>query len=862
MRILRPMCASPSRLSSPPALQVHKFGGTSVRDPERLRAVALLVKEHATRSRIVVVSSAMAGVTDALVAAARAAADGGGDTGTGDTVVVKWEALLQRHLAVVAALGGPREQALRETVNTHFASLRRLLDALAIVRENIPRIHDSIVILGEKLAVRFIAEALAQEGVSARAMDADTFLDTDDRFGEARVLEGTSQRLTRSALLPLVQEGCIPVVTGFCGRAPSGATTTLGRGGSDLSATLLGAALQADEVVIWTDVDGVYSADPREVKEARVIPQLSYREAAEMSFYGAKVLHQRTLIPVERQRIPVRVKNSFNPGAPGTYLCERSFVGALSAKAVGALRHYGLVSVEGKGMAGVPGVASRLFAALADEDISVTMISQSSSEASICVAIPEAQLSRAEAVLKEAFRGELSRGSIDDISVRPGVGLMAIVGMGMSHAPGVAGRLMATLGKQGINILAIAQGSSEVSISVAIAAAQVSQALRSVHREFGLAHEDIEQVASDRFDVIVFGAGNIGRALVQLVLQRKSYIRERFSMTPHVVAWIDRSGYILNPTGLTEQRLLRALQQKSDKVPIAAMPGASPADALTAIKAALSFRLCRPVLVDVSDADVAADLFLHAFARGCDVVTANKKPLAGDAAVYQRVRAAAQEAGRLLRAEATVGAGLPVIDTLEILLGTGDRVAAIEGCLSGTLGFILSRVESGKSLSSAVREAHGNGYTEPDPVVDLSGIDVARKALILGRISGLVVDAPLAPEGLVDAAWMGLDLETLLARVCTLDDALRRRAAQADAAGEVLRYMARVTQGRVAVGLRSVPKTSAAGRLSSSENLVVFRSSQYDAVPLMVTGPGAGVDVTAMGVLGDILRVAAERGEA
>ncbi|HEX9109260.1 MAG TPA: ACT domain-containing protein, partial [Longimicrobiales bacterium] len=581
-------------------------------------------------------------------------------------------------------------------------------------------------------------------------------------------------------------------------------------------------------------------------------------------YYGGKVLHPRTIIPVAGPGIPVRIRSSFEDAVDGggTLVDGRSTPGSHPVKCISAVRGHALVSVEGKGMAGVPGVAARVFQALAAERISVTMISQSSSEASITLAIPAADALGAETALKREFRTDITQGQVDDVVVRPGIGIIAAVGLGMSHTPGIAGRVMTALGRAGTNVRAIAQGSSELNISVAVEEGDVDGAVRAVHRAFGLHRVDTGDDAPNRLDLILLGSGKIGRALVELVLDRRQHFLGRFGLEARIVALADRSGYLLRPSGIPAGELAEALSAKAAARPLAAFPGGSAAQApaATFVREALRHRLVRPILVDVSDADDSAPALLEALAAGCDVVTANKKPLAGSYAQFQSLMAAAAEAGALLRSEATVGAGLPIIDTMMMLLATGDRLTGVEGCLSGTLGFVLSQVEDGVAFSTAVARAEELGYTEPDPVADLSGADVARKALILARISGLVQgEVPLKLEGLVDAGLAGLPRGELHRRLQEYDGPIAARAAAARERGAVLRYLARVADGRVEVGLTAVPRDSAPGTLRGTDNLVLFRSERYADRPLVVVGPGAGVSVTAMGVLTDIARIAAER---
>lgn len=831
---------------------VYKFGGTSVGSAERMIRAARLVLGAPEGCGVVVVASAMAGVTNALLDASARAADG---DGAGAMEVIR--GLEDRHAQVLSDLGG--DEAVAHRLARMFGQIRDLLRAAELIRELTPRTHDRLMASGEKLSVPLVSLALRRQGAESVALFADAFLETDGAFGEATPLAGVADRTIAAAIRPHLDAAVIPVVTGFCGRAPDGATTVFGRGGSDLTATVLAGALRADEVTLWSDVDGVFTADPRVVADARVIPQLHYREAAELSFYGAKVLHPRTMIPIADHDIPVRSRSTFHPQAPGTVVDGNLTAGSHPVKGISAVRGQCLLSLEGKGMAGVPGVAARLFAALARHRISVTMISQSSSESSICIAVPADQAGRAESAMKSAFRGDLAAGMVEEIVRRDHVGLVAAVGLGMAHTPGMAARLFGALGTERVNILAVAQGSSELNVSLAVDASDVDRSIRAIHRSFGLHRRDTGEDARHAMDLILLGCGQVGRQLLELVAARREAVAARFGLELRVVAVSDRSGFVLEPLGLDDDALGDLVAHKRAGRSLAKHPrGTAEGDSAAMLGEITSWRLSRPVLVDVT-ATGQAILAWHAAAEaGCDVVTANKVPLAGSPEDYQALVQGFARRGRLLKAEATVGAGLPVVDTLEMLVATGDRLVGVRGCLSGTLGLVMSRLEQGEALSDIVREASLAGYTEPDPVDDLCGRDVARKALILARWSGL--EPPeVSLEGLVDPSLAGLGLDELVEHLRALDAPLAARADRARGEGKVLRYVAEVTAERIVVGLQAVPLDTPIGRLQGTDNTLVLRSERYATRPLVITGPGAGVDVTAMGVLADILRIAAER---
>lgn len=830
-------------------IEVHKFGGTSVLGAERMRVAADLLIEASKGARVVGVASAMSGVTNLLVDAVSAAR-----AGERAKVAAALEKIRSMHAQALDAVEGP-SGPVRDEVTRIIGDLENVLRGAELVGEVTPRTRDRVVATGEKLSVRVLALILRQKGVKATALDSDTFIDTDANYSDANPLAFVTDRAIDSALRPMLERGEMPVVTGFMGRAPDGSTTTFSRGGSDFTATLLGGALNADEVTIWTDVDGVYTTDPRIVPGASLIPQLNYREAAEMSFYGAKVLHQRTMIPVASKRIAVKVRNTLNPSAPGSVVDGRSSPGPHPVKAVTAVRDQALISLEGKGMSGVPGVSARLFACLAARGISVTMISQSSSESSVCLAVPGADALNAEAALKREFRADIARGDIEDVGVRSKVALVAAVGLGMAHTPGVSGNVFTALGECGVNVLAIAQGSSELNITLAVDEAEAPDAVAAIHERFAL-DQPSAGTGPRVTDLLVMGCGQVGRAFIELVRQRA----ERAGTTERlrIVGIADRGAYLLKAGGLSAGQIDAALKAKAGGGSLAGVEGAVKAasgpEAMVA--AAESVRLRSPVLVDVSDSDGAGRLIASALRAGMDAVTANKRPIADSWEDFCAIRAASASSGRTLRAEATVGAGLPVIDTLDMLLATGDEVRSIEGCFSGTLGFITTALQDGAAFSEAVSKAVELGYTEPDPVTDLSGGDVARKAVILARLSGISTsDEPAQLTGLVDRAWMGLDRAELMRRVRTLDGAFEGKVKRAKARGEVLRFTASVKPGAIRVGPVTVPMDSALGALRGTDNMIVFHTACYDQRPLVITGRGAGAVGTAMGVLTDVLRL-------
>jgi aspartokinase/homoserine dehydrogenase 1 len=827
---------------------VHKFGGASLADSTAVRHAVEIVQSYRPGPPVVVVS-AMAGVTDALLEVARQA-----ETGDERTVESLIAQLRSRHAEAARALlpGGRSRAHLLAYVAKVFDELESLAQGLRLVRELTVRTSDYMVARGERLSARLFAAALDQAGTKARYVDALNVIHTDAAFGQASPDFVRTDRSAQRTLLPLVARGIVPVVPGFLGATPMGEVATLGRGGSDLTATLLGRALGAPQVLLWKDVPGLLTADPRVVPDARVIPQLHAREAAELAYYGAKVLHPRALIPLAGRRIPIYVRPFADPKSPGTEVSERAAPGRFPVKALTAAGGQALITVTGNGMLGVPGIAARTFAALHSRKISVSLISQASSEHSICFSVPEPFAADARRSLLREFQGEIARREIDGVEVSLGMATVAVVGLGMHGTPGVAAGVFSALAGGGINVVAIAQGSSELNISVVVSANEVAEAQRRIHTAFQLSRiAGGSVVQAERMELLLLGFGQIGRALASLLGQV-----ERSNLSLRVVAVIDRSGFVFDPKGISARRLAALAGAKHKGRRLADLPDGSPASADEAVAHIAGYALTRPVLVDLT-ADDTAGALQHALTHGMDLVLANKRPLADKRAVSDALWQTARARGRRILHEATVGAGLPIIDTYHKLVESGDRVARIEGLLSGTLGYVLSEVSDGVPFSRAVRSAMDKGYTEPDPREDLSGMDVARKALILARLLGYPGELSRnAVESLVPKWARTLTLEEFVTRLKELDAPWKRRVEAAAAKDAVLRYVALVTPARIVVGVRSVPRTSPFAAIKGSDNQLVFTTARYKANPLVITGPGAGAEVTAAGVLNDILRLA------
>jgi len=830
------------------APHVHKFGGASLADSAAVRRAVDILQSHHPEPAVVVVS-AMAGVTDALLAVAQQA-EGGNER----TLAPLIGQLRTRHAEAARALlpAGRARTAMLAHITEVFEELEALAGGLRRLRELTARTTDVVISRGERLSARLMAAALDAAGTKARYVDALEVVHTDNAFGQASPDFVHTDRSALAILGPIIAGGFIPVVPGFIGATPTGEVATLGRGGSDLTATLLARALGARQVSLWKDVPGLLTADPRVVPDARVIPRLHAREAAELAYYGAKVLHPRALIPLAGRRIAIHIRPFEDPDSPGTEVSEQVEPGRFPVKALTAAGGQALITVTGNGMLGVPGIAARTFAALHARRISVSLISQASSEHSICFSVPEPFAADARDSLMQEFQGEIGRREIDGVEVTPAMATVAVVGLGMHGTPGVAAGVFSALAAGNLNVVAIAQGSSELNISVVVAASDAAEAQRRIHAAFQLSRiAGGSVIRPERMEVVLLGFGQIGRALASLLARV-----DRPALSLRVAAVIDRSGFIFDPEGISPRRLAGLASEKRKGRRLADLPKGQAATAEAAVAHIAGYALTRPVLVDLTADDTVAALE-QALTHGMDLVLANKRPLADRRSVSEGLRQTARARGRRILHEATVGAGLPIIDTYHKLVESGDRVERIEGLLSGTLGYVLSEVSAGVPFSRAVRSAKTKGYTEPDPRDDLSGIDVARKALILARLLGYQGELrQSAVESLVPKWGRDLSMADFLGRLDEVDAQWKRRVDEAAAQGSVLRYLAQVTPTKVAVGVQAVPLASPLAGIKGSDNQLVFTTARYKSNPLVITGPGAGAEVTAAGVLNDILRLA------
>jgi aspartokinase/homoserine dehydrogenase 1 len=845
---------------------VLKFGGSTVGSPERLARVLGVVESTATQPRVVVVS-ALADTTDRLIAACDRAVMG--DMRGAEVIVAGLRTL---HVEVLAGALGIAEAEAMAVVDPIFArfveaddaagrarepalpaageaaasapqvGLRRVLRGIAALGEVSVRSRDLVLAHGELLSSALVAAALCRRDQQAVAVDARAWVVTDERHGEARVDWPATQ--ARIDALAEAWAATITVHTGFIAAAPSGVTTTLGRNGSDYTAALLAKGLRAAAMTIFTDVPGVMTADPSIVPEAYPVEHLSYGETLELATLGFRMLHPRTMVPLIESGVPLWIRDVADLAVQGTRIDAEGATDPERPTCVASLEGMALVELEGTHRSEGLSIGARALRALASAGVDYFAETQAPFGNGVAVIVEGPDAARAREAFADEFARDIDRGAVAAPSVRPGVGVLTLVAETMGRTPNVAGRFYGALGSAGINVLASTQGASQRAISCVVAGDELSLAVRTVHTAFNLARE--------RVDLLVLGKGVVGRELLAQILAERRKLRERHDLEVRVVGVVDSRGAAFEPEGLDLARWHEIV-------------ASAPSLEETGGVAGLLDRMrgsSVPVLVDVTAESGMESTYELAWRMGVHVVAANKKPLALPIARYRGLLAEAQRHHRAYRYETTVGASLPVIETLKNLVRTGDDVRLVEGSFSGTLGYLANEIMAGAALSAAVRKARDLGYTEPHPRDDLSGLDVARKAIILARELGLEVDLEdVEIEPFVPASILAEDdLEQFFTALAAHDRAQEAALASLRSEGRALRYLARIDPrggdgGRASIRVApvGVPASHPAMRLRGSEAFVAFTTERYADYPLIVQGAGAGGAVTAAGVLADVL---------
>jgi aspartokinase/homoserine dehydrogenase 1 len=815
------------------AMKILKFGGSSIATPERIQNVMKIIEQAAKRNRkqIAVVFSAFGGITDQLIKMSALAAE------HKEEYKKSFTALKKRHMDAVKHLIGERRcEIVLENVLEMLDELKDTLHGLYLVKECSHKTRDFILSFGERLSAFIISEALKERGMETEYCDSRELVKTDNQFGSARVEFDITIKNIRGCFS---DRSVIRMITGFIGSTRTNETTTLGRGGSDYTASLFGAALKVSEIEIWTDVDGVMTADPRKVKKAFPIPSLTYEEAMELSHFGAKVIYPPSIQPAMEMNIPLRILNSFHLEFEGTVIGKKSLSPYL-IRGISSIDDISLLLVEGGGMFGVVGFASRLLGALAQNRINVILISQASSEHSICLAVDPSSAKFAKKVIEDEFSFELETKKIEPVEIESHASIIAVVGENMKHVSGISGRLFQSLGNNGVNVLAIAQGSSELNISVVVSKFDVSKALNALHDAFFLS-------GSKTANLFLLGTGLIGSTLLKQIKAQHVTLLKNNSLDLRVVALGNIDKMLFNTNGISIDEWNEQLNASMESINVKQF-----------VQSMRQMNLPNSIFVDCTGSEDVVEFYEEILKASISIVTPNKIANSGPYSRYRRLREAAFRHGVKFLYETNVGAGLPVINTLNDLLASGDSILKIEAMLSGTLGYIFNSFRGDKTFSQVVREAKTKGLSEPDPRDDLSGRDVGRKLLILGRETGLALEPEdielqsILPEkcrraGSIDAFFRELE---------KIDGEFEARRKSAEVKGRILRYIGTLENGKAKVSLMEVGADHPFYHLSGSDNMIVFTTERYRERPLVIKGPGAGAEVTAAGVFADILRIA------
>ncbi|MDP4253556.1 MAG: bifunctional aspartate kinase/homoserine dehydrogenase I [Bacteroidota bacterium] len=812
-------------------MQVLKFGGTSVANAENINKVVDIVRMALRKGPTVVVVSALGGITDTLLQAGALAAAGD------ESYKEKLQLVEQRHLDTVKCLLPlTRQSQLLSLVKTRCNEIEDICNGVFLLNELSARTQDKIVSYGELLSSQIIAARFSASGHANAWKDSREVIVTDSHFGYAAVDFPATDARIRHYFDGAKDD--LFIMPGFVAADGKGITTTLGRGGSDYSAAILAAALDATVVEIWTDVSGMMTADPRLVANTRLIPRISYQEAMELSHFGAKVIYPPTIQPVMSKNIPVWIKNTFAPADQGTVIESDSFRHGNTIRGISSIGGIALLSLEGSGMVGIPGFSKRLFEALSSEKINVILITQGSSEHSICVGIDQPNASLAKDCVDAAFDHEIQTGKVEPLIIEKELSIIALVGDHMKSHPGISGKMFGALGRNGVNVRAIAQGSSERNISAVIAT-------RDVKKGINILHEEFFETTYKQLNLFITGTGNVGSRLLDQLRQQQAYLQKMLRLQVRVIGIANSKKMLLSDEGI---------DLNSWKTALAA---GSPMNLESWLSGIMSKNLRNAVFCDVTANAEVAGCYDRLLQKSISIVACNKIACSSPYGYYKELKDLSREFNSLFLFETNVGAGLPVIGTLNDLLRSGDKVTRIEAVLSGTLNFVFNNYHAERPFAEVVRQAQDEGYTEPDPRLDLSGTDVMRKIMILAREAGEKMEMEeIRNESFMPASCMQGSVEDFYAAMAKEEDHFRQLYQAAERAGKKLKFVARYEAGKASVGLQHIDPQHDLYHLYGKDNVVLFYTDRYPQQPLVIKGAGAGAEVTASGVFADIVRAA------
>lgn len=808
-------------------MRVLKFGGTSVGSAQNISRVKAIVE--GIDEQVVVVVSAVGGVTDRLIQAAKLAAEGNREC------FERLDSIIETHRLIVSELfDASKAPHVMQLIDAEIDELKSILKGVYLIKELSKKSLESISGIGERLSSKIIAQYIPD----TQWFDSRQYIKTNYEYGRSQVDQEITQQLL-AEVKPQLGKRCL--FPGFISSNRKNENTTLGRGGSDYTAAILAAAFDSSILEIWTDVDGFMTADPRVISRAYCIDKLSYAEAMELSHFGAKVIYPPTILPVYQKHIPIKIKNTFNPEAPGTLINgQKENISNRQIKGISSIKGVSLITVQGIGMVGVTGISMRLFSSLAAKEVNVILISQASSENSISIVIDTEQALIAQKAIEHEFKREIALRQINHIAIDNEMAVVAIVGENMKRTTGIAGMLFNSVGKNGVNVFAIAQGASELNISFVIKEKDIKKAINVIHESFFLSDYS-------RLNLFLVGKGTVGGKLLKKISEQQEKLFKNNRLRIRLVGVAGSRSMILNREGLDPATVIEQL----DKEGVAG----SVTDFRDQI---IAMNMANSVFVDCTASENVAEIYQSLLESNVSVVTANKIASSSTYASYIKLKETAREKGVRFHFETNVGAGLPIIAPINDLVKSGDKIVRLEAVLSGTLNFIVNTLSKDNKLSDVINEAKEKGYSEPDPRVDLSGTDVMRKLLILAREAGYMMEKedvevePFVPQSYIDLP----SLDAFMSKVGELNEQFENQRLQLEAQGKRLRYAARLADGKAKVGLVEVDRSHPFYDLEGSNNIILIWSEHYNEHPMQIKGYGAGADVTAAGVFADIIKVA------
>ncbi len=811
-------------------MKVLKFGGTSVGSAKNINKVIHILDNYSKENAVICVVSAIGGITDKLLLAGKQAQN------KDKNFLNTFNLIKDIHFEIINELIPNGEKPISTYVENKLSELNSLLDGIYLINELSPKTSDKLVSFGESLSSYIIAETMKNRELSADRKNSQELIITNSNFSKAEVNFDLTNANIKNYFKSLNQQ--ITILPGFVANSTLGEQTTLGRGGSDFTAAIVAAALNVKQLEIWTDVSGMYTTNPKLVKQAYPIEKISYQEAMELSHFGAKVLYPPTVQPVLDLNIPIHIKNTLEPDAAGTIISDGELNTTSPVKGISNIGNIALLTLQGNGMVGIPGFSKRLFETLSQEKINIILITQASSEHSICLGIDEKDAESAKTAIDSAFENEIALHKIDPIIVETNLSIIALVGDNMKNHQGISGKMFSSLGKNNINIRAIAQGASEKNISAVIAEKDVKKALNTLHEQFF-------EIQTKQLNIFITGVGNVGERLVEQIQQQQKYLKENLKINLRVIGLSNSRTMIFDEDGIN----LKTWKEQLATGEIATLDGF--------FEKTKSLNLRNSIFVDVTANKDVANLYAKYLRESIGVVACNKIACSSDYKNYKLLKRLSLKYNAPYLFETNVGAGLPIIDTLNNLIASGDKIISIQAVLSGSLNFVFNNYNDSNTFYDVVKQADAEGYTEPDPRIDLSGVDVARKILILARESGVeinledILNVPFLSESGLKSNTVDDFYQTLIN-----DEAhYQKLYASAKAKNCQLKYVAQFNEGKANVGLKEIPEGHPFYNLEGSDNIVMFYTERYPKQPMIIKGAGAGAEVTASGLFADIIRI-------